>query len=341
MMNPSSGKYRERNCFGILQVSAIWQIFVIGCFLGGSLVNTFLAPFDASPSNEASSTNSVKLRSDNASITTAHPLSSSVGTSSDNTNSRDYGNGWHSIEVFYGSSDHMERKLDKDRLWYSQVKQDETVTTLFREKKNGFFVDLAANHATDLSNSYSLETRFGWTGLCIEPNPVYWSVLSYRRCQVVAAVVGKERMEEVLFRFKGNEYGGIAAGGFDNGEGAQKDAEPKYTVTLQEIFERFNVPKVIDYLSLDVEGAEGLVMENFPFDDYKVSVMMVERPKEPLRALFVQKGYKYIKDMCDFGETLWVHESMLDSLDLISLDALDTSQFWTNTTAYEESKKWT
>jgi hypothetical protein len=36
-----------------------------------------------------------------------------------------------------------------------------------------FFVDLAANHAVDLSNSLFLEQN-GWKGICIEGNPQYW-----------------------------------------------------------------------------------------------------------------------------------------------------------------------
>ncbi|KAI2498963.1 methyltransferase [Fragilaria crotonensis] len=187
-------------------------------------------------------------------------------------------------------------------------------------KRKGFFVDLAANDATFLSNTYSLEKKFGWTGLCIEPNPIYWANHTYRDCQVVAAVVGKERMEEVRFRFNNGVFGGITGDGFDNRKEAEKVADLKYTVTLKEILERFKAPKQIDYLSLDVEGAESFILEQFPWTDYNVSLMTIERPKEDLKALLDQNGYKFLKKLSSWGETLWAHESMMDSLDLLILN---------------------
>lgn len=246
----------------------------------------------------------------------------STGTSSGQniaiSKDREYGDGWHSVEVFYGKSDHLERMLPEDTEWFSQARQDEAVTTLLRGKKHGYFVDLAANDATILSNTYSLEEKFGWTGLCIEPNPIYWANLTYRDCQVVAAIVGDTRMEEINFRFNAGDHGGII--GFDNGKHLKKQSEPKYTVTLTEILQRFNAPKVIDYLSLDVEGAEEFIMKNFPLNEYKISLMTVERPKDALRDLLLRNGFKNIKRLSSWGETLWAHESVIDSLYLDTID---------------------
>ena len=39
--------------------------------------------------------------------------------------------------------------------------------------------------------------------------------------------------------------------------------------SLQEILKKAKAPKIIDYLSLDVEGAELEVLKNFPFKKYK------------------------------------------------------------------------
>ena len=37
-----------------------------------------------------------------------------------------------------------------------------------------YFVDLAANNATEASNTRLLERDFGWRGVCIEANPRYF-----------------------------------------------------------------------------------------------------------------------------------------------------------------------
>jgi hypothetical protein len=178
--------------------------------------------------------------------------------------------GWKAINVFYGNENHLETNwiskapdMKNKKKWYSQFRQDEVVVSLLRGKRNGYFIDLAANNAYRLSNSYSLEQSYGWNGLCIEPNPKYWQELAYRKCQVVAAVVGKNRMEEVSYSFpKVGVYGGIAREGFDNSAVDESMTEKRYTVPLQEILERAGVPPVIDYFSLDVEGAEWVCVRN-------------------------------------------------------------------------------
>lgn len=78
--------------------------------------------------------------------------------------------GWHPIHVFYG--DRKGLGAPETQRWFSQVHQDEIVVDLVG--KNGYFVDLAANDAKDLTNTLALERDHGWNGLCIEPNPGYW-----------------------------------------------------------------------------------------------------------------------------------------------------------------------
>lgn len=73
--------------------------------------------------------------------------------------------GWQTVNVFYGSV--VEPPSDQRIKYYSQVRQDEAVLSLLRNKTGGYFVDLAANNATDLSNTYALEREFGWSGLCV------------------------------------------------------------------------------------------------------------------------------------------------------------------------------
>ena len=115
---------------------------------------------------------------------------------------------WKQINVFVGDASPEKiaeaSAIRKDYFastrWFSQVRQDEVVSRLLHSKRNGYFVDLAANDAVKISNTYALERYFGWNGIAIEPNPAYWEGLSYRKCHVVAAVVGKQG-EDHVFRF--------------------------------------------------------------------------------------------------------------------------------------------
>ena len=70
---------------------------------------------------------------------------------------------------------------DTAGMWHSQVGQDRTIARLFGNKRGGYFVDLAANHAILNSNTRTLERDYGWSGLCIDANPeMLWELANER-----------------------------------------------------------------------------------------------------------------------------------------------------------------
>lgn len=216
----------------------------------------------------------------------------------------------------------VKRMNTNGRLPYSQAFQDKIIlaltkandekssTTVVNEQK--FFVDLAANHALNLSNTLYLEQN-DWNGVCIEGNPDYWYDLGrYRMCSIVGAFVGGKPSEdgkqvEVALR---GVLGGIAAEGMDNAK--QTNTVSRELVSINTVFQEMNVPSMIDYLSLDVEGAESLVMHDFPWDQYRFRFLTVERPKDDLKALFEANGYIMITRITSWGETLWAHKESIN-----------------------------
>ena len=142
-------------------------------------------------------------------------------------------------------------------------------------------------------------------------------------------------MDQVAFKFPKEKApkGGIVGKEFDNHEVGEKgETRQRYTVTLKDIFERFDTPKVIDYLSLDVEGAELFIMSYFPFSEYRIQILTVERPNTELSKLLEKEGYVLLKTLHANTETLWVHESALDddsdsTLDQQALKEINTEQY--------------
>ena len=130
-------------------------------------------------------------------------------------------------------------------------------------------------------------------------------------------------MEEVDFVLDG-VFGGIRGEEFDNNNKTKNKMERKkkaetstfYTVPLLEILERNQAPRIIDYFSLDVEGAESYIMNEFPFEKYIIQVLTIERPKDDLKETLQANGYTLLRIISAFGETLWAHESVLESLDM-------------------------
>lgn len=150
------------------------------------------------------------------------------------------------------------------------------------------------------------------TGLCVEPNPAYWYGLSHRKCTVVGALVGGPQIEKVLVKFRG-VFGGILGRMDEKLANRKKEpdavAEERYTAPFAELLQEYKVPRTIDYVSLDVEGAEYLIMQHFPFDQYTIRILTIERPSNDLRKLLEQHGYLMLKSLAWWGETLWAHES--------------------------------
>ena len=71
------------------------------------------------------------------------------------------------------------------------------------------------------------------------------------------------------------------------------------------LLQRLGAPINIDYLSLDVEGAESLVMASFPWATHRIRVLSVERPKPGLVRELQQHQYGY---HCSLGRAAWHDE---------------------------------
>ncbi|PPR31787.1 MAG: hypothetical protein CFH28_00371, partial [Alphaproteobacteria bacterium MarineAlpha6_Bin6] len=48
------------------------------------------------------------------------------------------------------------------------------------------------------------------------------------------------------------------------------------TVTLEDLLKEHKAPEKIDYLSIDTEGSEYLILENFNFKLYEISIITIE-----------------------------------------------------------------
>jgi FkbM family methyltransferase len=183
----------------------------------------------------------------------------------------------------------------------------------FHNKEKVFFVDLAANDWRDLSNSYYIETMFGYKGICIEPNPMYHlGLLTNRSCELVINPVGMKNGEVVQFALK-NVFGGVVQGAFNQHLKKDNEMTSLYTVTLTTILDQLLAPKIIDFLSLDVEGYETYVMKGFDFDKYRFMVVNVERPDEEFSALLKTHDYVFLNCAQSWGDCWFLHKNLVEN----------------------------
>ena len=214
--------------------------------------------------------------------------------------------------------------IDRAGNWHGQAEQDQNVFAVLNGLQGGFFVDLAANEPITFSNTRALERDHGWTGLCIDGNQKMLEKLARQRvCRVFQGVVSSESGKEVSFTAPLKEgswedaMGGILSEKTDNRQRRPEYAKRQWhiekhtTVTLKQVLDHAHAPSTIDYISLDIEGAEYEAMRTFDFGAYRFRVLTIERPVRALRELLRNNSYVYLKtNQACFGDQLWVHTTL-------------------------------
>ena len=211
---------------------------------------------------------------------------------------------------------------DVEGAWHGQQGQDKVIWALWGEKRDGYFVDLAAHTPVFLSNSRTLERDFGWQGLCIEGDHKYFVELAHSRsCSVVQAVVASHANESIIYRHQ-HSYSGVVLNRRPphgrvlrqppvTGQTVQK------TMSFEGVLRAAGAPPVIDYLSLDVEGFEDEILHHFPFDrDHTFLAMTVERPKKSLMDVLLANNYTAVDvRRFTFGDVLFIHHAFPGGVD--------------------------
>jgi FkbM family methyltransferase len=176
---------------------------------------------------------------------------------------------------------------------YSQIGQDIWVMeTAMPGLRNGYFLDVGSADGTLGSNTRALEEH-GWKGICVDPFPTH---MEGRTCQMFKEVVYSEAGKRMTFHAAGQLGGLTDTLGMWKVEAEQAPAVEFTTVTMADILSRGHAPQHIDYMSLDIEGAELDALRGFPFDRYQLGALDVEHNfEEPKRhqieALMKTHGY--------------------------------------------------
>ena len=178
------------------------------------------------------------------------------------------------------------------------------IETVFNSKQNGFFVEAGAQHGKWGSCTYALETELGWTGILVEPvDYMFKKLIKFRPNSKCFNVCLYDKNKEVDFvEFNSQQGNGSKVGwsGISENWLSKRQINPedhehkilkKKAITLEKLLIDGNAPKLIDYLALDIEGAEKKVLEKFPFNKYKFKAISIEGPGKVIDLL---KGKGYI-----------------------------------------------
>jgi FkbM family methyltransferase len=203
---------------------------------------------------------------------------------------------------------------------YSQINQDLAIVDFYKGKQNGFFVDIGASDGITISNTYLLEKKYNWKGICVEPvQQAFSSLVKNRKAYCSNKAVFSKSNEIVKFdisHYNGNaELSGIQQFIDYHKHTVDKDKTTVdvITITINDLLEQANAPSFMEYLSIDTEGSELEILKELRFDKYIFGRIDLEHNhQEPrrtiMRELLTSNGYKFLKE--NHFDDCYVHSSL-------------------------------
>ena len=162
---------------------------------------------------------------------------------------------------------------------YSMDGEDLAIIKFVENKKNGFYVDVGAHHPIQRNNTYLLFKK-GWEGINIDINEFSIDLFNYLRpkdLNLQTAVSDKDG--EITFYFQKD---------FSQLNTTDKDIAKEHfhnnfreriikCKTIENILDnsKYNNKK-IDFLNIDVEGAEMKVLSTLKFEIYNPTAICIE-----------------------------------------------------------------
>jgi FkbM family methyltransferase len=214
----------------------------------------------------------------------------------------------------------------------SQWNQDKILNNeIFKNNKNGIYIDIGAHDGILGSNSYFFEKILDWKGICIEANPnVYKNLVKNRdSINLNCAVFNKnDKIEFSLNEGYTEMLSGITET-YDKQHLNRIDYEIKLKggkqnkikidcFTLNHILNKYNF-NIIDYLSIDTEGSEKEIITHIDFNKYHINVIDFEvnyknDNYEIIKKYLIDNNFNFYKKL--EGDDIYINKKLVFSWEI-------------------------
>tara|TARA_Y100000590_G_scaffold437502_1_gene559227 strand:- start:1517 stop:2113 length:597 start_codon:yes stop_codon:yes gene_type:complete len=174
--------------------------------------------------------------------------------------------------------------------------EDTAILDYFKDKKNGFYVDVGCYHPIHRNNTYLLYKQ-NWRGINIDVSQFSVELFDYLRPDDLnynCAVSNKNEKVKLFFQKELSQLSTIEndqAKKVFQGNIKEKEIQ---AFTLDEILNRDKYRNVkIDFLNIDVEGADFKVLNGLSFQKFNPELICVEIHDKEIKE---SKTYNFLKD---------------------------------------------
>jgi FkbM family methyltransferase len=174
--------------------------------------------------------------------------------------------------------------------------EDIAILNYFKNRKNGFYVDVGCYHPIHRNNTYLLH-RQNWSGINIDTSQFSIDLFNYMRPKDLNYNCAISDKNENIKLFYQKELSQLSTTEKKQAEivfqGNIKEKEIQ-AFTLNEVLNRGRYKNSkIDFLDIDVEGADLKVLKGLSFDKFKPELICVEIHEKEIE---LSKIYKFLVD---------------------------------------------
>jgi len=173
----------------------------------------------------------------------------------------------------------LHKKIKSRKISYSYGSVDLLLQYIFKNQMRGFFIDVGCQHPVMNNNTY-LFYKKGWNGINIDLDKKNIDLFNFYRkkdLNINFAVSSKEGETDLFFYHDKSAINTVEKSVANYQKAQVKEIKKIKTKTLNSIIENSEFKnRIIDFISIDVEGHETEVIKGFDLKKYKPKVVVIE-----------------------------------------------------------------
>ena len=177
---------------------------------------------------------------------------------------------------------YIRNKAYKKRSSYSQFGEDRFIADFFKDKKNGFYIDIGCFHPIMFSNTCLLFNN-GWSGINIDLNQIsidLFNMIRPKDYNFCAAISNNIEEKDLFFDHDLSPVNTIQKSFYDsaNKDIAFKKLIKKKVVTTQfsDIAKKVTSLSKINFLNIDCEGHDYNILSSIDLNRYSPELICIE-----------------------------------------------------------------